>query len=333
MSKQMSNKNKFFASEIGALIACVVIAALILILVFVFTGASTDNGSAELTSSIVVGDDESDVSGAGEDSESSEESKAPEIKYINVDNANATNGDLILVNSNHEYAFPSESELVEVYEHKTSSYKVGDTDISLNKSVVEKLNEMADAFYSATDKNNLTVTVGFLDSEAQKEVYDKKVDSLGKEQAEIWAQKPGYSEHHTGLAFNLSIYPSDGDKIGEGTYKWVTDNAWQYGFIRRYPSDKASVTLINDDPNHFRYVGVAHACYMHLNGLCLEEYLEVLRERTIDNPLEVTDGVNRYEIYCCTVSGGGFTEVPVKNGAEYSISGDNCGRYVVTVKM
>lgn len=331
MSKQMSNKNKLFAPEIGALIACVVIAVLIITLVFVFTGASTDDGDAELTSSVVVGDGD-DSSGEGESSEPIEESGVPEIKYYKVDNANATSGDLILVNSSHEYVFPSESELVEVYEYKTSSYKVGDTDVSLNKSVVEKLNAMADAFYSATDKSNLTVTVGYLDKEAQQKTYDKKVESLGEAQAEIWAQKPGYSEHHTGLAFNLSVYPSDGDKIGEGTYKWITDNCWQYGFIRRYPDNKSALTSVNDDPNHFRYVGVAHACYMHLNGLCLEEYLELLRERNVDDPLEVTDGVNSYEIYCCTVSGGGFTEIPVKEGAEYSVSGDNCGRYVVTVK-
>jgi D-alanyl-D-alanine carboxypeptidase len=56
-------------------------------------------------------------------------------------------------------------------------------------------------------------------------------------------------------------------------YYWLQENAWKFGFILRFPSDKTGITGMSFEPWHYRYVGRYHAKIMHDNGLCLEEYI------------------------------------------------------------
>ena len=87
--------------------------------------------------------------------------------------------------------------------------------------------------------------------------------------------RPGESEHETGLAFDI-IDAGNADLWGfEGTpqEKWLKEHCWDYGFIVRYPPDKAELTGIASEPWHFRYVGLPHSQTIHEQGLCLEEYL------------------------------------------------------------
>ena len=60
--------------------------------------------------------------------------------------------------------------------------------------------------------------------------------------------------------------------------KWLTKNAWTYGFILRYPKDKTAITGIQYEPWHFRYVGLPHSLIMQQKNLALEQYLEYLKE-------------------------------------------------------
>lgn len=82
---------------------------------------------------------------------------------------------------------------------------------------------------------------------------------------------PGTSEHHTGLA--VDIFGSS------GIYDWLEENCWKYGFILRYPDDKIEITGIIYEPWHFRYVGKELAKDIMESGLCLEEYLEMLKNK------------------------------------------------------
>lgn len=88
---------------------------------------------------------------------------------------------------------------------------------------------------------------------------------------------PGTSEHQTGLAVDLvdnSYWVLDDTQADTATQQWLMEHCWEYGFILRYPSDKASVTGILYEPWHYRYVGVEAAQTMRDQGLCLEEYLQ-----------------------------------------------------------
>ncbi|UUX33031.1 M15 family metallopeptidase [Fundicoccus culcitae] len=94
------------------------------------------------------------------------------------------------------------------------------------------------------------------------------------------------SEHNTGLVFDLLGY--DWVNIGGGlsadyAYQysavWLAENAYQYGFILRYPEGKTHLTGYYFEPWHYRYVGYEHAEYMFRHGLVLEEYLLLLQTR------------------------------------------------------
>ena len=60
---------------------------------------------------------------------------------------------------------------------------------------------------------------------------------------------------------------------GEQVYKWLAENSYRFGFIKRYPEDKTEITGIINEPWHYRYVGKKAAAEIYRSGVCLEEYL------------------------------------------------------------
>lgn len=98
---------------------------------------------------------------------------------------------------------------------------------------------------------------------------------------------PGTSEHHLGLAFDITDKRYPQKYTGENNaVQWLAENCWAYGFILRYPEDKTDITGIMGEPWHFRYVGVELAMELKDSGLCLEEYLDNLTNdgTTCGNP-------------------------------------------------
>lgn len=76
---------------------------------------------------------------------------------------------------------------------------------------------------------------------------------------------PGTSEHHTGLAIDISG--------SDATYRWLQEHAWKYGFHVRYRGDKETLTGFQDEPWHIRYLGKEVAQILQENNWCLEEFL------------------------------------------------------------
>ena len=84
----------------------------------------------------------------------------------------------------------------------------------------------------------------------------------------------GESDYQTGLAAAMDTMGTYSVAFADTEeYKWLTDNAWKFGFILRYPADKADITGHTFEPWHYRYVGRYHAKIIRDNGLCLEEYI------------------------------------------------------------
>lgn len=87
----------------------------------------------------------------------------------------------------------------------------------------------------------------------------------------------GTSEHAAGLALDIlskSHRKSDAAYGDTREGKWLATNAYQYGFILRYPDGKQHITGVIYEPWHFRYVGKEAAKEMFEQNLCLEEYLQ-----------------------------------------------------------
>lgn len=115
--------------------------------------------------------------------------------------------------------------------------------------------------------------------ERQQELYARYVKNDGQEAADRYSARPGYSEHQTGLAFDIGEENAEHhfarESFGETPAgKWVAEHAHNYGFILRYPQGKEKITGYMYEPWHFRYIGKEQAQKVYESGLTLEEYLE-----------------------------------------------------------
>jgi D-alanyl-D-alanine carboxypeptidase len=238
-------------------------------------------------------------------------------------------GNLILVNNQHAYEFPDTSKVVSVYEHKNKSYKVKNVNLALTKNVISELNKMMAEFYEQYGNGSVNIISGYRTLEYQQGLLDDKVHETGEAEALRWIARPGYSEHHTGLAFDLGLYSDAGVSTGftgTGTFKWLDDNFYRYGFIVRYPEDKTEITGISFEPWHIRYVGRPHAEIMKQNNFCFEEYMDYLMDFEFSkHHLIFSSGDTEYEIYYTK-----SLKVAVPKEGTYDISGNNIDGFIVT---
>ena len=115
------------------------------------------------------------------------------------------------------------------------------------------------------------LTSGYRSREAQQAIWDERQDDT--------VNRPGESEHESGLAFDVTAMNSQGGFETTEQFAWLEENCWDYGFIPRYPEDKEDVTGITYEPWHYRYVGVEAAQAMRASGETLEEYLDQTKYR------------------------------------------------------
>ena len=111
---------------------------------------------------------------------------------------------------------------------------------------------------------------GFRSYETQTQLYQNYVNKDGKAEADRYSARPGYSEHQTGLAFDL--IETNGDLVTEEkAAQWLLDHAADYGFVVRYLKGKEKETGYMAEEWHLRYVG-KEAKDIAASGLSLEEY-------------------------------------------------------------
>ena len=185
---------------------------------------------------------------------------------------------LFLVNQTHP--------LPEDYKVETAWLCKTYRDYYVDARIVAEAKQMLED--AKSDGINLNVISAYRSYDYQVGLFKKDVDMYmeqGMTYEEAYAQTalnvavPGESEHNSGLA--CDILSDEYWKIDEGfentkAFAWLSENAYKYGFIMRYPKGKTSITGINYEPWHYRYVGRSHAEKLHGTNLCLEEYVESL---------------------------------------------------------
>lgn len=160
----------------------------------------------------------------------------------------------------------------------TLSNAINGSNIQLDSRVSERYGEM----YAAAKLSGCVLTPysGYHSYALQETTYNRKVNfyvnqGISAEEANQKASAQvlpaGCSEHNAGLA--MDIVSASSDFINTKEYKWLCENAHNYGFILRYPEDKTAITGMNFEPWHWRYVGTQAAKEMKENNQCLEEYL------------------------------------------------------------
>lgn len=153
------------------------------------------------------------------------------------------------------------------------------SDSSDERSVREIIKpELVQMFEDAKTNNlDLIMNSGFRSSKLQSFYYNNYVKNSGEAAANRFSAKPGYSEHQSGLALDIS-YASrkcylDVCFAQTDAGKWLAQHAHEYGFILRYPDGKESITGYQFEPWHFRYVGKDVAKAVFDKQTTYEEYL------------------------------------------------------------
>lgn len=178
---------------------------------------------------------------------------------------------LILVNPSHK--------LPEGFTVELADFGGGQVD--------ERIRDVCDRMFADAKKAGVSLKLvdAYRSEKRQNELFRRKVDAYiskgyGRSEAEKLAAtitaRPNTSEHQTGLALDI-VTPSY-TKMNKGfaetkAFKWLDENAYNYGFTLRYGRDKTPVTKVIFEPWHWRFVGVEAAARMKISGQCLEEYL------------------------------------------------------------
>lgn len=203
-------------------------------------------------------------------------------KKINLDNDNLKNTpstdkdtewNLILVNSSHKLD-KSYVESISLTQLKNGQ--------SIDSRCYPELQQMMDD--CRAQGYSPIICSSYRTHEKQQELFNQQVqvymnDGMDRKEAEAKTAKsvavPGTSEHELGLAVDITDIAEQ--KIVSGmeeqpVQQWLMKNCWKYGFILRYPEDKADITGIVYEPWHYRYVGKEAAKYIYDNQITLEEY-------------------------------------------------------------
>jgi len=119
----------------------------------------------------------------------------------------------------------------------------------------------------AAGKGSLVIQSAYRSYAEQKTIHARQVEKYGLATGEALAARPGYSEHQTGWAMDVSARGQGCQiRVCFGQTKagrWLAGNAWRFGFIIRYPSEAMEVTGYQYEPWHLRFVGQGLAMVMH----------------------------------------------------------------------
>ncbi len=249
-------------------------------------------------------------------------------------------GNLVLVNNDYEYFSTGEEKLVSIMEKNDeagrTSFIAVDYDYTILEPAYEPLAKMVDDWYEIYSNDTLIVYGSHRTKEFQQQLYDQFTANTANDGEAPIVARPGFSEHETGLAIDFSETVNY-DYQGDGDFQWLNNNCHKYGFVIRYTEDKEAITEYRKEPWHFRYVGIPHAKYMTENNICLEEYIELLRNsyNYSGDHLKIEDEYGAaYEIYFYPSDDGAeVTNVPVPSGVRYDISGNNVDGFIVTVHV
>ena len=143
--------------------------------------------------------------------------------------------------------------------------------------------KVLDAFikmYNAASKDGLDLVINssYRSYNDQEELCTQYKKLYGDSYVNKYMAKPGFSEHQTGLSFDVGSRSSN-IFANSKEYTWMLENAYKYGFILRFPKKYESITGFRYEPWHYRYVGVDIAKYIYDNDISYEEYYAMFLDK------------------------------------------------------
>ena len=183
-----------------------------------------------------------------------------------VTQTNINDNNLMLVNKFHNLTKNyTPSDLVDI----KNTYGYGTNQVK--KEVYENFINM---WNDAKSKDlSLIITSAYRDYTYQEQLWNSYASNSGDKWADSVAARAGFSEHQTGLSMDIVTYGSkmnDFEKTDE--FKWLSKNAYKYGFILRYPKGKEKLTGYSYESWHYRYVGKDVAKKIYDEKITYDEY-------------------------------------------------------------
>ena len=320
------NKEGMLSLAILLLIAIIAITSIVLIVKGIANAINQNENASETSTTDNTPETPEDQWNAG-------------FTNLSVPTSDVAVGDLILVNFENEYALTDtlSSKLTPLYTSTGygSYYFLSGSDLKVRTDIKKPLQDMIFALVDANPE-----TLGNVSGEDRIIITSgyRTLDLYNKRTEERYVAVPGHSEHHTGYAVDIQVYTNNQKTVllRDTEQAWMEAHCAEFGFVVRYDGSKYELTGILDEPWHYRYVGIPHATYLMESGLCMEEYLQTLREKhSYDKePLEITAGEKDYLVYYISASADSTTFIPVppESFGQYTISGDNLNGFIVTIE-
>lgn len=156
-----------------------------------------------------------------------------------------------------------------------SNYASSD-DLLCSHIAFNAFKEMSDA--ASSEGYNLVINSAYRSYQDQVDLSDVYLKSYGQNYVDKYVAKPGFSEHQTGLAFdigsrNVNVFANSKE------YVWMQENAYKYGFIQRFTKKYEYMTGFRAEPWHYRYVGKDIAKTIHEDDITLEEYWAIYLDK------------------------------------------------------
>lgn len=190
--------------------------------------------------------------------------------YTNTEKTDDTLGKFVILNK-HYYSDENYKglNLIDV----DSEYNLYNTSFKLSKECYEAFLKM---YNDAKEQGYaFKINSAYRSYEKQIKIYQGWVNKDGVKLADTYSARAGFSEHQTGYTFDVRDYPFTNDDYSKTkSFTWVSENAYKYGFIIRFPKDKEYITGYQYEPWHYRYCGIECATYIHNNNITFEEYYE-----------------------------------------------------------
>ncbi len=144
-----------------------------------------------------------------------------------------------------------------------------DSDMQCSHIALNAFKEMSKA--ASSEGYEIVINSAYRSYQDQVELSDSYLHQYGQNYVDKYVAKPGFSEHQTGLAFDIGSRKTNVFAQSK-EYNWMLDNSYKYGFILRFTKKDENITGFRNEPWHYRYVGKKVAKYIYDNNLTLEEY-------------------------------------------------------------
>ena len=149
-----------------------------------------------------------------------------------------------------------------------SDYASSD-DLYCSRLALNAFKKMSEA--ASKEGYSIIINSAYRSYQDQVDLSDLYLRTYGQNYVDKYVAKPGYSEHQTGLAFDIGSLNTN-VFANSKEYVWMKDNAHKYGFIERFQKKYEGITGFRSEPWHYRYVGVDVATAIHDEDMTLEEY-------------------------------------------------------------